>query len=85
MSNAQSIRELLDREFLPTRAKILEIAASLDRVSRAEEGAADDPRLAQLRQAIELVLKNDDNRAEQVQLLFSRAYDKNWREMLSSS
>jgi hypothetical protein len=77
---AQSSREIMDREFLPTRAKILEIAAALDRVSRAEDASADDPRLMQLRQAIELVLKNDENRAEQVQLLFSRAYDKNWRE-----
>ncbi len=82
MSAPQSSREIMDREFLPTRAKILEIAAALDRVSRAEEGAPDDVRWSQLRAALELVLEHEDDRAEQVQLLFSRVYDENWRKTL---
>jgi hypothetical protein len=83
MSAPQSSREILDREFLPTRAKILEIAAALDRMSRAENGSVDDPRWAQLHTALKLVLEENENRAEQVQLLFSRAYDENWRETLA--
>jgi hypothetical protein len=82
MSGPHSSREILDREFLPTRAKILEIAASLDRVSRAEEGVTADPRWSQLQAALELVLEHSDDRAEQVQLLFSRPYDANWRNTL---
>jgi hypothetical protein len=82
MSGALSSREILDREFLPTRARILEIAASLDRVSRAEEGVPDDSRWSQLQAALELVLEHSDDRAEQVQLLFSRPYDANWRDTL---
>lgn len=81
MSSGQSAREILDREFLPTRAKILEIAATLDRNARAG-GAANDPRLTQLHSAIEILLKNGDARAEEIQLLFSRAYDSQWWEAL---
>ncbi len=82
MSGTLSSNEFLDREFLPTRAKILEIAAVLDRVSRMEEGFPADPRWSQLRAALELVLEHSDDRAEQVQLLFSRPYDANWQSTL---
>ncbi len=75
-------REIMDREYLPTRAKILEIAAALDRVARSENGTPDDPRWQQLQSAIRLLLDGDGNRAEQVQLLFSRAFDENWRQTL---
>ena len=82
MPAPQSSREIMDREFLPTRAKILEIAAALDRVSRAADVNSGDPRWSQLRAALELVLEHKDDRAEQVQLLFSRDYDENWRKNL---
>lgn len=82
MGSPQSGAEILGQEFLPTRAKILEIAAALDRVSRADGTVAEDPRWTQLRRAIELVLENADGRAEQVQLLFSQKYDPDWRENL---
>lgn len=82
MGSPQSGAEILDQEFLPTRAKILEIAAALDRVSRAEGAVVDDPRWMQLRGAIELVLEHANGRAEQVQLLFSQKYDPDWRENL---
>ena len=81
MGSSQSGRDILEREFLPTRAKVLEIAATLDRISRSAE-AMDDPRLERLEEAIKLLLEPSENRAEQVQLLFSRLYDENWRETL---
>lgn len=82
MSPLQSSREIMDREYLPTRAKILEIAAVLDRVSRSGSGTPDDPRWQQLQMAIQLLLNDENDRAEQVQLLFSRAFDENWRQTL---
>jgi hypothetical protein len=82
MASPQSSREVMDREFLPTRAKILEIAAALDRVTRAENGSPADPRLSQLLCALQLVIEEHDDRAEQVQLLFSRAYDDDWQSTL---
>lgn len=82
MSSPQSSREIMDREYLPTRAKILEIASALDRVSRSGSGTPDDPRWQQLQTAIQLLLNDENDRAEQVQLLFSRAFDENWRQTL---
>jgi hypothetical protein len=85
MSSPLSSREAMDREFLPTRAKILEIAAALDRVARAEEGIPADPRWSQLRAALQLLIEEHDDRAEQVQLLFSRPYDADWHDALGVS
>lgn len=82
MGSPQSGLEILEREFLPTRAKILEIAAALDRIARADNGI-DDPRLSRLQEAIKLLLDPGHDRAERVQLLFSRLYDENWRETLA--
>jgi hypothetical protein len=71
---------VLDEEFLPLRAKILEVAAGLDRLDRASGKAAGDDRRERLEQAIRQLLEHEPTRAERVQLLFSRKYDGNWRQ-----
>jgi hypothetical protein len=72
--------ELLDREFLDVRAKLLQLAASLDRVQRAPgETDPGDPRTGQIREALEILRGQEANRAERVQLAFSLPYDKDWR------
>ncbi len=76
-------REALDRHFLEMRAKLLEVAACLDRIDRGG-GAKEDPRLAQLGQAISLLQAPNDGRAEKMQLLFSLPYDPAWREARQS-
>lgn len=73
-------REVLEREFLLIRAKILEIGASLDRIDRAEGSAADDRRTSQIRQALEVLQSSDPNRAEQIQMVFSLPFDEDWQE-----
>ena len=81
MSNLRPAAVVLDEEFLPIRAKLLEIAASLDRLDRAEDRAAvSDPRMDQLRTAIETLLETTPDRAEKVQLIFSLAYEDAWFE-----
>jgi hypothetical protein len=70
---------VLEQEFLPLRAKILELAAGLDRLDRAGGAMPSDDRRERLERAIQLLLKEEPNRAEQVQLLFSREYDAAWR------
>jgi hypothetical protein len=81
MAQVRDVAEVLNRDFLETRSKILEIAASLDRLDRAPGRAGEPPdrRLAQLRQAIEALLEPGPGRAETVQRLFSLEYDPDWQ------
>jgi hypothetical protein len=72
--------ELIQREYLPIRAKVLEIAAALDRIQRAADYAEGQPQLAQLREGIQTLLRTDEDRAEQIQLIFSRPYDDAWQD-----
>ena len=69
----------LDREFLPIRAKILEIAAALDRIERTDGLPAGDDRMKQIAQSIELLGGPDSNRARAVQMIFSLPYNESWR------
>jgi hypothetical protein len=75
--------EVLDREFLETRARLLQIAASLDRLSRAEGSVDGDPRLAKIQEALAILAEQQGDRAERIQLVFSRAYDANWKSSLA--
>jgi len=74
--------ELLQREFLPLRGKLIEVAATLDRLARAEGSPADDPRAQQIRRSLEILAgtTQGSDRAEQVQMAFSLPYDPKWRE-----
>ena len=82
MAATREAIEVLNRDFLETRCKILEIAAALDRLDRASAGAGEvtDRRPAQLRRALEALLGSGPDRAETVQRLFSLDYDPAWRQ-----
>lgn len=83
MSIPLTAPEVLNREFLEVRAKILELAAALDRLDRAEGEVASDPRMARIREGLDVLIKgNAEERAEQVQLVFSRPYDSQWQQTL---
>ncbi|HEY4235555.1 MAG TPA: hypothetical protein VGM76_19140 [Lacipirellulaceae bacterium] len=71
-------KTILDAEFLPLRAKLLEMAAALDRLDCAEGQLDDDPRMTRVREAMKILLQQDGDRAELMQMAFSRAYDENW-------
>lgn len=62
-------QQLLDLYFPETRAKLIDIAAFLDRIERA--GGVADFRLDAFRKAMEQLQRNDDRRAEQVLLSLS--------------
>jgi hypothetical protein len=81
MTPPRDAHAVLDRDFLDVRARILEIAAALDRLDRAPErpGHAPDRRLGQLRRAIEALLFPEPDRAETIQCLFSLEYDPDWQ------
>ena len=70
--------ETLAREFLEIRARLLQVAASLDRLDRASGSIDNDPRLAGIAKALEVLASNQPDRAERIQLIFSRAYDDQW-------
>lgn len=80
--NPSNALRILDEQFLTVRARLIEIAANLDRIDRAagSEGAggllADgDARMQQIRQAIKQLLEPGPGRAERLQLIFSLPYD----------
>ena len=70
----------LERYFLDARCKLLEVAAILDRIDRGDNAAQTqrDPRLARIRQALDLLNEQKDGRAERIQKLFSLDYDPSW-------
>jgi hypothetical protein len=74
-----SAEAVLDREFLELRARLLEVAAGLDRLGRATGSLAADARYAQIQQAIAVLASGEVGRAESLQLIFSRAYDPEWQ------
>lgn len=67
--------ETFQREFLTLRAKLIELAAALDRIDRAEGSVANDARVDQIHQSIKVLGGPGPGRAEQIQMLFSLPYD----------
>lgn len=83
--NSRPAESVLEESYLETRAKLLEVAAVLDRIDRAGQasGQALSANSGQARQkligAIEMLLQNEPDRAEKIQQLFSRPYESDWR------
>ena len=65
--------QTLETYLLEMRWRCVSLAADLDRIQRAagSQQAMSDARLAQLRDAIKVLLSDAPNRAEQVQMIFS--------------
>ncbi len=80
MTSPLSASAILEREYLAMRAKVLELAASFDRIQRSEGGGQADARWKKLEQGVRILLEVEDGRAERVQLHFSREYSEDWRE-----
>jgi hypothetical protein len=85
MTTNRTATEVLDREFLIVRAKLLEAAAAFDRLDRAEGNTTNDPRRQKLREALDVLAANDPDRAEKLQRLFSLPFDPNWRSKFGLS
>lgn len=80
MPNPLDAPDVLDRVFLDLRARLLEAAAMLDRLERAEGNVESDPRYLKIRQALTALNEHPaGDLAERLQLLFSIPYDENWR------
>lgn len=78
-----SARAALDRFYLETRCKLIEIAANLDRIDRGVEAGAmaNDPRAKLIREGLALLNRTDittSDRAERMQRIFSHSYEEGW-------
>lgn len=71
--------ELLNREFLGIRCRLIEVAAALDRIARAD-GSADDVRLENIRRSLEMLAHAEPDRVERIQHIFSLPYAPDWRQ-----
>ena len=80
MSAPLTAPAVLDRVFLEVRAKLLEVAASLDRIERSDDAETlrRDYRLQQIRETISILNSPGSDRAERVQMIFSDPYVSNW-------
>jgi hypothetical protein len=80
--NALPANRALDAFFFDARARILDLAAFLDRIERGDNAALvrSDPRLDKIHRALHALLESGDSRAEQVQRIFSLDYDPNWEK-----
>ena len=72
--------EVLDCEFLAARAKLIELAAILDRIERADGSVAADPRLDQFRRGLQVLCGEGSDRARQIQMVFSLPYQPDWQK-----
>lgn len=80
MTASMAATAVLDREFLEIRAKLLELAASFDRLDRGGGAPADDRRIGLIKQGLKVLLDETGDRAEQIQLIFSLPYDDDWQK-----
>ena len=83
----RNARDVLNESFLEMRAKLLEVAASLDRIEGADGGdqlgsRSADPQRSAIDQAIRIVGSGESHRAARLQLLFSREYHDDWRDQM---
>ncbi|GIW87001.1 MAG: hypothetical protein KatS3mg108_1325 [Isosphaeraceae bacterium] len=80
MTAKRTVAQVLDRDYLEIRARILDLAAMLDRLdmAAAEPREPPDRRLTDIRKALEALCLSEPGRAETVQRIFSLEYDPAW-------
>ncbi|MFQ5464016.1 MAG: hypothetical protein ACE5E5_15500 [Phycisphaerae bacterium] len=81
MAPTREAVEVLDREFLEIRHRLLDVAAWLDRIDAAADPqhARADARMEQVDRAVSILSDSQADKARRVQLAFSLEYDANWR------
>jgi hypothetical protein len=80
---SRAAKQILADEFLVARAKILELAATLDRIDRGSGSVDESPAWKLLSQGLDILCDDEKEKAKRVQLLMSRAYDPDWKNNLN--
>ena len=73
---------ILTREQFKIRAKLIEIAAILDRIDRADGTVDHDRRMLEIRKSLEVLSGTDSDRAARIQMIYSREFDSQWKKNL---
>ncbi len=73
--------QTLDREFLEIRRRLIDIAASLDRIDRAggADAVSSDSRVSKVQEAVHILADGQPDRASRMQMAFSDEYEDGWR------
>jgi hypothetical protein len=79
MSAPAAASDVLNREFLEVRARILEVAAALDRIDRAAGSVMADERWERIQRGLSVLAESQAGRAERVQIIFSLPYEQAWQ------
>ncbi len=81
----RSAEQIVVDEFMIARAKIVELAATLDRIERATGDVEDSKNMQLLVQGMHILCDDEVEKAKRVQLLMSRLYDPHWQSQMSIS
>lgn len=68
--------DVLNREFLSIRSRLIDVAAAMDRIERAEGVVTDDPRLQKILRSLEVLAGPSSQRTEQIQMIFSLPWEE---------
>jgi hypothetical protein len=80
MRQSSTTSRVVERELPMLRARLIDLAAALDRIDRAGDDSSDDPRIQKIRQSLAILSGSTPGRAEQVQRVFSLPYEADWRK-----
>ena len=79
----RTAEQIIADEFMIARAKIVELAATLDRIERATGDVEDSKNMQLLIQGLHILCDDEVEKAKRVQLLMSRHYDPKWQTQMS--
>lgn len=79
----RTAEQILQQEYLQARAKILDLAATFDRIELGEGDVASSRQMELLHRGIDILRDPTPEKAKQIQLLFSREYDPHWRTSMN--
>jgi len=79
----RSAQQIVAEDFMIARARIVELAATLDRIERATGDVDDSKNMQLLMQGMHILCDDEVEKAKRVQLLMSRQYDPQWQVQMS--
>jgi len=83
ISAERSAQQIVAEDFMIARARIVELAATLDRIERATGDVDDSKNMQLLMQGMHILCDDEVEKAKRVQLLMSRQYDPQWQAQMS--